>query len=46
VQLPPLRDLAGSRRAFEAGLLEVREGALRLGERGVLLSNEVFRVFV
>ena len=31
---------------FAAGLLEVRDGALRLSERGVLLSNEVFRAFV
>jgi len=32
--------------SFEAGLVEVREGRLRLTERGVLLSNEVFQVFV
>jgi oxygen-independent coproporphyrinogen-3 oxidase len=32
--------------AFAAGLLEVRDGALRLTGPGVLLSNEVFRAFV
>jgi len=37
---PSLRD------PFDAGLLEVVEGCLRLTERGVLLSNEVFRAFV
>ncbi|HLA78528.1 MAG TPA: radical SAM family heme chaperone HemW [Vicinamibacteria bacterium] len=31
---------------FRAELVEVREGALRLTPRGVLLSNEVFRAFV
>ncbi len=31
---------------FAAGLLAVRDGALRLTEPGVLLSNEVFRAFV
>ncbi len=36
----PLRD------AFTAGLLEVAEDRLRLTPQGVLLSNEVFRVFV
>jgi len=34
------------RDVFAAGLLEVRDGALRLTARGVLLSNEVFRAFV
>ncbi len=29
-----------------AGLLQVHGGALRLTERGALLSNEVFRAFV
>jgi oxygen-independent coproporphyrinogen-3 oxidase len=32
--------------AFAAGLLEVTQGRLRLSERGVLLSNEVFQSFV
>ena len=36
----PLRDV------FAAGLLEVAGERLRLTERGVLLSNEVFRIFV
>jgi oxygen-independent coproporphyrinogen-3 oxidase len=36
----PLRDPIG------AGLLEVAGGRLRLTERGVLLSNEVFQAFV
>jgi oxygen-independent coproporphyrinogen-3 oxidase len=33
-------------RCFEAGLVEVSEGRLRLTEKGVLLSNEVFQIFV
>jgi len=37
---PALRD------AFEARLLEVVEGGLRLTDAGVLLSNEVFQAFV
>lgn len=32
--------------SFEAGLLEVSGERLRLTEKGVLLSNEVFRAFV
>jgi oxygen-independent coproporphyrinogen-3 oxidase len=36
----------GLRDAFSAGLLEVADGRLRLTEKGVLLSNEVFRAFV
>lgn len=31
---------------LEAGLLELAEGRLRLSERGLLLSNEVFQAFV
>lgn len=34
------------REPLAAGLIESREGRLRLTERGVLLSNEVFRAFV
>ena len=34
------------RRFVEAGLLETDSGALRLTDRGVLLSNEVFQEFV
>ena len=30
----------------DAGLLETRDGALRLTDRGVLLSNEVFQEFL
>jgi oxygen-independent coproporphyrinogen-3 oxidase len=37
---------AGLDPVFEAGLVEVRDEYLRLTEKGVLLSNEVFRVFV
>ena len=37
---PALRD------SFEAGLLETGGGRLRLTDRGLLISNEVFRVFV
>jgi len=37
---PSLRD------PFDAGLLEVTEGRMRLTDRGVLVSNEVFRAFV
>ncbi len=33
-------------RPFAAGLLEVDGDSLRLTERGVLLSNEVFELFV
>jgi oxygen-independent coproporphyrinogen-3 oxidase len=36
----------GLRDVFSAGLLEVADGRLRLTERGILLSNEVFQVFV
>ncbi len=32
--------------AFEAGLLEARDGVLRLTDDGVLVSNEVFRALV
>jgi putative oxygen-independent coproporphyrinogen III oxidase len=34
------------RDSFAAGLLETKGGRLRLTDRGVLLSNEVFRIFV
>jgi oxygen-independent coproporphyrinogen-3 oxidase len=34
------------RRFLEDGLLETRDGALRLTDRGVLLSNEVFQEFL
>jgi oxygen-independent coproporphyrinogen-3 oxidase len=34
------------RRFLSAGLLESRDGALRLTDRGVLLSNEVFQEFL
>jgi oxygen-independent coproporphyrinogen-3 oxidase len=37
---------AGLRDPLEAGLLEATGGRLRLTEKGVLLSNEVFRAFV
>ncbi|HWX25088.1 MAG TPA: radical SAM family heme chaperone HemW, partial [Vicinamibacteria bacterium] len=37
---------AGLAPSFEAGLVELQAGWLRLTERGVLLSNEVFRAFV
>ena len=37
---------AGLRRPFAAGLLDVSDGSLRLTEKGVLLSNEVFQIFV
>jgi oxygen-independent coproporphyrinogen-3 oxidase len=37
---PALRD------SFEAGLLEAGAGRLRLTDRGLLLSNEVFQAFV
>lgn len=43
----PLAEYAGPlREPFEAGLVEVAAGRLRLTEKGVLLSNEVFRAFV
>lgn len=43
----PLDEFGESlRRTFEAGLLEQSDGRLRLTERGVLLSNEVFQSFV
>ena len=34
------------RRFLDYGLLESRDGALRLTNRGVLLSNEVFQEFL
>jgi hypothetical protein len=34
------------RRFLSDGLLEARDGALRLTDRGVLLSNEVFQEFL
>jgi oxygen-independent coproporphyrinogen-3 oxidase len=37
---PALRD------SFEAGLLETGDGRLRLTDRGLLVSNEVFQLFV
>lgn len=37
---------ASLRDSFRAGLLEVREGRLRLTDAGVLLSNEVFQALV
>jgi oxygen-independent coproporphyrinogen-3 oxidase len=37
---------ASLRDAFDAGLVEVAEGRLRLTDRGVLLANEVFQAFV
>jgi oxygen-independent coproporphyrinogen-3 oxidase len=43
----PLVDYAdGLRGAWEAGLVETREDRLRLTEKGILLSNEVFAAFV
>jgi coproporphyrinogen III oxidase-like Fe-S oxidoreductase len=43
----PLVDYAAAlREPFEAGLLERMDGALRLTDKGVLLSNEVFAAFV
>ncbi|HXK08215.1 MAG TPA: radical SAM family heme chaperone HemW [Vicinamibacteria bacterium] len=45
--LEPLDEWAeGLARASTAGLVEERDGRLRLTDRGVLLSNEVFRAFV
>ena len=45
--LDPVTEWAeGLGRASDAGLVEARDGRLRLTNRGVLLSNEVFRVFV
>jgi len=37
---------AGLDRAERAGLVAVDDGRLRLTDRGVLLSNEVFESFV
>jgi coproporphyrinogen III oxidase-like Fe-S oxidoreductase len=37
---------ASLRDAFDAGLLEVAGSALRLTDKGFLLSNEVFQAFV
>ncbi len=46
-RLDPLEAYAEALRdPLEAGLVEARDGALRLTEKGVLLSNEVFRAFV
>lgn len=42
---PPL-GLYALRDSFEAGLLEAEAGRLRLTDRGLLLSNEVFQAFV
>jgi len=45
--LDPVTEWAeGLGRASNAGLVEARDGRLRLTNRGVLLSNEVFGVFV
>ncbi len=45
--LDPLEEwAAGLEEASAAGLVAVENGRLRLTDRGVLLSNEVFRVFV
>jgi len=45
--LDPLAEWAdGIAAPSAAGLVEVADGRLRLTDRGVLLSNEVFRVFV
>ncbi len=45
--IDPLAEWAdGIAAPFAAGLVEVAHGHLRLTDRGVLLSNEVFRAFV
>jgi oxygen-independent coproporphyrinogen-3 oxidase len=45
--LDPLREHAPAlREAGAAGLIELTAGRLRLTERGMLLSNEIFRAFV
>jgi oxygen-independent coproporphyrinogen-3 oxidase len=45
--IDPIEEYGASlREAFDAGLLEVAGGSLRLTDKGVLLSNEVFQAFV